>query len=436
MEQVNNITTRKQQTMIKIKSRSMESLEHSFIDTSLMSCDEILGRSLDLSSNICSTYMLELKAEIKELKSQLESTQNEMENIVLENLDLKKQVLSMNQELGVLKQLCRSPLTAYNHNVSSASKRSVRRRLTSSFCVSPLKPNDITNTNKGNSITIKPDTETKTEQPSTSATLNSNFKPEPKQTTLKKTSFIGYDKCADNPASTKTQQNNIKSRKYNVLILTDEQESHIGGLLRRDLGADYEVLSIIKPKAPTDEIVNSCISLSKNFDERDFVIILTGTNDDNPITMQSFLHYNLFKISHTNVLVGNVHNARYINSSKINSILNLISDNLKHVHFIDSGYRQNTIIKSRLFLREILRIQYRNNYMKYCNNIVRKNIISWKTEKSNLTSSTNNIVPRKGTIPHYFQSVPKSLPNIFSEPSNTQTCANAVQQADDFFRRY
>lgn len=190
--------------------------------------------------------------------------------------------------------------------------------------------------------------------------------------------------------------------------------------------------------APTDEIVNSCISLCKNFDERDFVIILTGTNDDNPITMQSFLYYNLAKISHTNVLVGNVHNSRYINSSKINYILNLICDNLKHVEFIDSGYKQNTIIKSRLFLREILRIQYRNNYMKHCNNIVRKNIISWKTEKCNLTSSNNNIMPRKGTIPCYFQLVHKSLPNKIKEPSNsnTQTCANSVQQANDFFRRY
>lgn len=412
----------------------MESLEHSLIDASLMSCDDILGRSLDLSSNICSTYMLELRAEIKELKSQLDSTQNEMENIVLENLELKKQVLSMNQELGVLKQLCRSPLTAFNHNMSSCSKRSVRRRLTNSFCVSPLKPNDITNNEEEKIITTMPETETKTKQPSTNTSFERYTEPEHKQTTLQRTAIIGNGKCAANPALTKPQEINFKSRKNNVLILSDEQERDIGSLLRRDLGADYEVLSIIKPMAPTDEIVNSCISLCKDFDERDFVIILTGTNDDNPITMQSFLHYNLVKISHTNVLVGNVHNATYMNSSKINSILNLITGNLKHVDFIDSGYKQNTVVKSRLFLRQILRIQYRNNYVKYCNNRVRKNIISWKTEKCNLTSSANKIVPLKGTIPYYFQSVPKSLPNIMSEPSNTQTCANVVQQADDFFR--
>lgn len=66
MEQENNVTLRKHQTATK--SRLMESLNRSF-NTSLMSCDEVLGRSLDLSTNMSSTFVPKLKNEIKELKA-------------------------------------------------------------------------------------------------------------------------------------------------------------------------------------------------------------------------------------------------------------------------------------------------------------------------------------------------------------------------------
>lgn len=113
------------------KCKSFESLNRTS-SMSPLSCDEILGKSLDLSAH-CPVYISKIEAEIKEMKITLSSTQNELDNVILENIELKKQISSMSQELELLKQLCRSPLGTFRRNISSSTKKSVRRRLAESF---------------------------------------------------------------------------------------------------------------------------------------------------------------------------------------------------------------------------------------------------------------------------------------------------------------
>lgn len=96
----------------------------------------MFGRSFDLSTNIPSNIIDEMKTEISTLKSNLASTQGELENIILENIDLKKQLTLLNQEIIVLKQLCTSPNTAFT---TSSKKNLNKRKLTDCFQNTPTK---------------------------------------------------------------------------------------------------------------------------------------------------------------------------------------------------------------------------------------------------------------------------------------------------------
>lgn len=128
----NNITFRK-----IARSKSLEPMDDSNT-LSPMSCDEVLGKSLDLSTNMYSIYLEEMKIEMNKLKTSLASTQKELECVILENNDLKRQVSNMNQEIVILKQLCRSPVTSLRINSSTGSKKKARRRLTDSFQIDPI----------------------------------------------------------------------------------------------------------------------------------------------------------------------------------------------------------------------------------------------------------------------------------------------------------
>lgn len=132
MEEIDNVTRRKP----LVKSKSLEKID-SFSSRSSDSID-LMGKSLDLSSHLLSSHVEDMKSEIGYLKSTLQSTQNELENVIIENNDLKRQLSQLAQEVSVLKKICKSPLSSLRRTASLSSKKSARRRLIDSFNVSPL----------------------------------------------------------------------------------------------------------------------------------------------------------------------------------------------------------------------------------------------------------------------------------------------------------
>lgn len=78
-----------------------------------------------------------MDSEIIKLKAELQSTQNELENVILENVEQRKQIAQLSQEVETLKQICQSPLTTVRQSTIQKNKVK-RRRLTESFRNSPL----------------------------------------------------------------------------------------------------------------------------------------------------------------------------------------------------------------------------------------------------------------------------------------------------------
>lgn len=82
---------------------SYDSLDSSQTNLSMRSLD--LPKNSDLSTIDC------LKVEIQQLKISLESAMQEIDNLVLENGELKKQIGMQQEQINTLKDICSSPPT-------------------------------------------------------------------------------------------------------------------------------------------------------------------------------------------------------------------------------------------------------------------------------------------------------------------------------------
>ncbi|CAB3251776.1 unnamed protein product [Arctia plantaginis] len=97
-----------------------------------------MSKSMDctVTDQLC---ISEMKEQISMLTSKLESTESEMENIILENNNLNRQIQILNEEIKLLKSLCSSSTIVGNSPYKSDKKKRnslLRRKM--SPTVSPL----------------------------------------------------------------------------------------------------------------------------------------------------------------------------------------------------------------------------------------------------------------------------------------------------------
>lgn len=168
------------------------------------------------------------------------------------------------------------------------------------------------------------------------------------------------------------------SKKHNVLIVSDQQGRYVQNLLQSLLGSEYKVTSIRKPGACTSEI----LKLNSNYQtmtKNDYIIILTGVNDRNPFEFETSVHLFIRSLVNTNILVYKVPHNKCLNVTKLNYVLKFICKNYESATFIDVDYSRfvpyNEFVLSQCqhLLQDILRINYRTNFINYQNYIKNKN---------------------------------------------------------------
>jgi hypothetical protein len=79
------------------------------------------------------------------------------------------------------------------------------------------------------------------------------------------------------PVIKEISQSNISRKK--VLILADSHGRGCASILSQFLNNTYDISSMVKPGAGIDEIVKMVRKQTTNFDEKDWVIIMGGSND-------------------------------------------------------------------------------------------------------------------------------------------------------------
>lgn len=330
-ESSNNITLRKHQIMQR--SNSLNSILNNDSLNSTSSENE-LAKSFDLSSN---RYADDMKLEISHLKGILISTQNELDNILLENNQLKKTILELNREVKILKQFCTTPASSLRKHITLSSKKSAKRQLTDSFRESPVcLPKNMSTTTFTDSAQKEPLHSLRVNESQTN--LNKNA-PQPNQKPKELQSEQSNTMISQNISNPDNYTPSKHGDKKRAFIFGGQQCSglttHLINSRLHSPYHDYQFISFIKPHATTEEILIS----ARLFDisEQDRVIIFIGQNDSNPFKIHSEL-CTFIKSIKSHIIVFKVRKNQFLNEQKINSMLNMICKQYVNCTYVDIDY--------------------------------------------------------------------------------------------------
>lgn len=163
----------------------------------------------------------------------------------------------------------------------------------------------------------------------------------------------------------------LLTTKQKVLIFSNEQGNGLALTLQTLLGNSFQVQNICKPGAKMQDILKPMKSM-ENMSKRDYVIIIGGSNDNDPYLLLSHLNFHLHCLSQTNTIVCQPSYNRYLNINKLRYEINFLCKKFEDAVYLDLRYdlytprrENNRMYMSQHLLQEILRIDYRNNYNGY-----------------------------------------------------------------------
>lgn len=174
-----------------------------------------------------------------------------------------------------------------------------------------------------------------------------------------------------------SQNKMVNNQKKRVIIIADQQGREIRGTLQELLGSQYTVKCYWYPNARLKDILDSNENEIKNLTEKDYVILIGGSNDTDPFSLQSSLLVWLHSVVNTNVIVCETPHNLHLKEKKLNYEVKLICSKFKHVTYVNLEY--STFIPARKYfaqyisrhmLRELLRLNYQSNLEAYNKNNV------------------------------------------------------------------
>ncbi|KAJ8730517.1 hypothetical protein PYW08_001930 [Mythimna loreyi] len=379
------------------------------------SVDNILNNNLSTSSTLLDTTMMSLpnaspndsdssslKDEIRRLNMELESAHLEIDNLNSENFRLKMDIGQYQKIIETYKKVKLqetkrfSPISARKRNFLKTSSFSTP---TKSFSPSILPSNHepikkATTLDVGDSSFNTAGSICSTDEIVPTKSLLINDVENSNMMTNKIDYDIDHNERNNHTSLTsgknlemtniptpnkepeKLKQQTVTKETQRVMIYADQTGYGVRNTLQELLGEKFAVTSYLKPNATTEEVLKTCVNTCKNFNKSDFVIILTGSNDINPMNIQTYLHHTLCQLKSTNVLVGQIYKNRTLNENNVNNLLKFVCYNCKNSSFIqlhnDSRYptKYMTMLNAcRLIHRQILHMNYKNNFIKYTENL-------------------------------------------------------------------
>ena len=422
-----------------LKSNSLDNTlndDSTLLDTTMMS---LPSTSLNESDTT-----VDLKDTINRLTLELESAHQEIENLNSENFRLKmdigqyQKVIETYKKVNVLERKSMTPKTSRKLSLIRTSCSSTPTKINSSPKVTnnpPIAVELLQNTSNScdNSFTSALSeriTERNLEENSLKDAMCDSFT---LPVNLIRDSqhideSIPSSKTASNMKCTpakKQQSTNISQTQsqqdanQKVMIFADQAGYGVRKILQYYLGPKFIVTSFIKKDATTEQVLKSCASMCKEYGKTDYVIILAGSNDNNPMNIQTYLYYTLCQLKSTNVLVGQIYKHKSLNVNNVNKLLRLVCGNCVNSAFLslhsdDYMPYVNKLHACRLIHRQILHINYKFKYQTYTENQV---------IQSNQRSTRNASV----------QTILLKNAEVQTEDVNTVTETNNSTLKSDFF---
>lgn len=378
----------------------------------------LLNRSCPELDTLQRCHLDEMKEKINQLQQQLNIAENEITNLLSQNHNLGKKVSKYEVKIKQLETICGSMKAVVPSGLSSTTKRTrkslKKKALNFSVCegnndnnsegelLSLVKINTMSRNN--NELDIEFNELTHNTVPLTSSPLK-NIRAE---TNLNK--------------NTDADSNNRKCR---VVVFSDEHGRGIPKILQKLLGHDFQVMSIIKPNASLNQILECCDIICKDFTDFDYVVFLAGSNDNSPLRFKSFLYYYISVLAHTNVLVSKIYKNKYLNEYKQNNTIKMVCSQFPHARFIETyQFRHNKLYISQSLLRDILNINFDVKYKYFIinqNKSTNKSVVL-RDHVSVVNSANNNKLYgnkfRQPKINEFFAALPntENLTPVLNDP--------------------
>lgn len=350
----------------------------------------LLSKSVD--GTISETLTIqELKEKVSILTCELESTQNELENTILENNNMQRQINKMTSEINVLKSLCQKPLN--DGKISSSIKKKKRHSMSFNSMNTTPSPNTM-NSNDNIKLIHAQATITDLQQKIKNANIEINQLKKQMETLSMK--LQSESAKTPNKSLSSTRNSKIDDRK--IFIYGTQQCVGLAAAVSHSrIDTEYEKYKITgetKPNAPSMEITKNCINMTLM--ENDKLVLCLGENDYSLKIVLRQLKIILETFYKHTVIILSVDKSKNFNVNQFNNSIQSLCNRYKNCNFLNCKYDN---------IMEICKkINYVIDYTDYCNKYLKiselKKIIA--RNKSSTKLSAVEFKPKKGTIPFYF----------------------------------
>lgn len=354
-----NITKRRpseRKRNLSVSNLSLSETEENIMSSTIR--DDSMRRSLPNLSLLENSRYEELRTQIEQLTSELSSANNEIDTLIMENLKLKASLEEFLKKHNIYKKILCEDTPRKNTPVKTKKQRNGDKKTKHDSYIEKQKLNtdrisDVLQVNKTDS---------------------------------KRSGYIEQ--------SRNHNINEVAARQ--VLIVADEQGRNLAITLKALLGKSYIVQSLCKPGAKMHDILKPLQKHTQTFTKRDYVIIIGGSNDNNPYLLLSGLNHNLHLLKHTNTIICQTTHSRYLNETKLNYEIKLMTRGFSGSVYLDMDYdtyipryKYFLINLGRRLLKEILRISYDMDFQEYTKTKLYVN--KMKTFCDNMTQTDDDI---------------------------------------------
>lgn len=366
---------------------------------------EILTRSLvDIANH--NILIEEMKVEISTLKSSLGTTQEELENTIIEKNAMERTISKLIKDIQLLKNICQSPRK--NLNVDNEDKRQ-----------------SIYSNNKHTSIIATPSKKERADNNKEMFELEKKVLLLQHELTLAKTEIANLnrelDRCLKVINQSKrdrspferikvrnlnTQQNNtkpIREQNPKIFIYGTQQCRGLAATLikakRNTQQAHYDVSSIIKPNAFTKDIIRD-IHIT-NIQPSDKLLLSIGENDLNPKQTVLQLRKCLQSLGNKTVIVLQVVKNYNVDSDYLNTNIERLCNQFINCRFMSVKRFAKSAELSKKILCTIGHIDYDREFLYNVQNRQPGN------DEPSMSVSSKEETPHKLSF-NELQSTPKS----------------------------
>ncbi|CAH1639488.1 unnamed protein product [Spodoptera littoralis] len=422
---ISNITIRKKQKPSPTPTLNNDA---SMMDSHVLSDSETLNESHispnKLSKSLDGTLsdlisLTETKETLLQCKTKLNMTEQELDNLILENNSLHKQIEKLITENNTLKLLCQSS-TLMENTPNSIQKRALTQRNAVSTPVSSKQNSDFLHiSNLERKIQSLQQQLNTAEQEITDLTQQIISLTQRLRNNSLNTDTI-YGNETSTPLSTQSKiiysptSYYVKQPSKSIYIFGAQQCVGLAATImssRRSTKYDkYRIIAETKPNAMTCEIVKNCGHLEMK--PGDKLIVNVGENDDNVRNILSQLRHILYKFHDNTIIVLGVAKNYYLDTIKLNKAIKNICAKYKNCNFVNTKF--NNLYNISASINYL--VDYSDYSAKYLNpKALRQLMCNKPSNKPN----TGACEPKKGTIPYYFN----RLQNVNIHQSNTNVQA-------------